>query len=88
MTQQEAKEWLIAIGKKYIHGGDEGYDKKRKKAIQIAIYALEKQIPKKVKMTDDLYPLSICPYCKVKHIPCRNFKYCSYCGQALDWSDT
>lgn len=88
MTPQEAIEWLVAIVKKYIHGGDDEYDKKRKKAIKIAISTLEKQIPKKVKMTNDLYPMSICPRCKEEHIPCRNFKYCSNCGQALDWSDT
>lgn len=47
MTPQEAIEWLEAIEEKYIHGGDDYFDEKRKIAISIAINALEKQIPKK-----------------------------------------
>ena len=48
--------------------------------------AVEKQIPKEVQITDDTYPLGICPGCNVKNHP-HGFKYCSECGQALDWSD-
>lgn len=43
MTAEEAIRWLDAIKKYYIHGGDEAYDKKRMKAIDMAIKALEKQ---------------------------------------------
>ena len=43
MTREEAKEWLKAIKEKYIHGGDEDYDEKRKEAIDIAIKALEQE---------------------------------------------
>lgn len=54
------------------------------KSIEIAIQALEKQIPKKPK-TDDRYVMHICPWCndfvKVSH------NYCQNCGQKLDWSD-
>ena len=54
-----------------------------------AISALEKQIPKKVnislKGTTGWNTKCHCPNC-------RSFiskgKYCSECGQALDWSDT
>ena len=54
------------------------------KSIEIAIQALEKQIPMKPK-TDDRYVMYICPWCndfiKVNH------NYCPNCGQKLDWSD-
>ena len=43
MTNEEAIRWLDAIKKYYIHGGDEAYDKKRMKAIDMAIKALETQ---------------------------------------------
>lgn len=53
-------------------------------AIDMAINALKKQIPKKPK-TDDRYIMYICPCCndfiKVNH------NYCTNCGQKLDWSD-
>lgn len=53
-------------------------------AYDVAINALEKQIPKKPK-TDDRYVMYICPWCndfvKVSH------NYCQNCGQKLDWSD-
>ena len=53
-------------------------------AMDMAIKALEKQIPKKPK-TDNRYIMYICPYCndfvKVSH------NYCQNCGQKLDWSD-
>lgn len=51
-------------------------------AYDVAINALEKQIPKKPK-TDDRYVMYICPWCndfvKVSH------NYCQNCGQKLDW---
>ena len=53
-------------------------------ARDMAIQAIEKQIPKKPK-TDDRYVMYICPCCndfiKVSH------NYCPNCGQKLDWSD-
>ena len=52
--------------------------------LEMAINALEKQIPKKPK-TDDRYVPYICPWCndfvKVSH------NYCPNCGQELDWGD-
>lgn len=58
--------------------------KNRKMYAELAINALEKQIPKKPK-TDDRYVMYICPCCndfiKVSH------NYCQNCGQAIDWSD-
>lgn len=42
MTNEEAIEWLEAIRKKYIHGGDEGFDQKRNEALDLAISALSR----------------------------------------------
>ena len=92
MTPQEAIEWLKAIEAKYVHGGDEAFDNKRKTAINTAISALEKQIPKKLdgKDEDDL----VCGCHKCGEVNAlwkmngdRN-RYCGNCGQAIDWSDT
>lgn len=55
---------------------------------KMAKQALEKQIPKKVRMTNELYPMGICPCCENEFIPNTGFEHCHYCGQALDWSDT
>lgn len=46
MTASNAIEWLKGIEKKYIHGGDEEFDRQRKIAISTAISALEMLIPK------------------------------------------
>lgn len=61
-------------------------------AYNMAIKALEKQIPKKPKQ-DEEYPLGrICPGCyrylsNVQFVP-SGYHYCENCGQALDWSET
>ena len=39
MTESEAIKWLQSIEKKYIHGGDEEFDRLRKVAISMAISA-------------------------------------------------
>lgn len=89
MTPQETVKWLKAIEEKYIHGGDEDFDEKRKIAINTAIEALEKQIPKKptIKKSVKVNAFTLkCPNCEAvlqADSPC-----CRYCGQALDWSDT
>lgn len=58
-------------------------------AYQMALSALEKQIPKKVnislKGTTGWNTKCHCPNC---HSFISNGKYCSECGQALDWSDS
>lgn len=60
------------------------------KIAQIAIKALEKQIPKKV-VIDNIY---ICPYCGANvETDCGDdmldyrLNYCDNCGQKLDWSE-
>ena len=63
--------------------------------IEIAISALEKQIPKKPKeiheiACEDVYYLAfVCPSCNTSVFgqPYRP-NYCKHCGQALDWSDS
>ena len=58
-------------------------------ARELAISALEKQIPKKVnisiKGTTDWNIKCNCPNC---HSMVFRGKYCSNCGQALYWRDT
>ena len=61
----------------------------------IVIKAIEKQIPKKVKIEQWIYTKCDCGYEFSKHhgdgyysIPLENkTKYCPNCGQKLDWSD-
>ena len=60
-------------------------------AVECAINALEKQIPKKLKVEVDnrhgvrnLY--YFCPSCNSFRMESK--KYCSNCGQALDWKET
>lgn len=61
------------------------------KASNIAIKALEKQIPKKPKMRHfkkyDRYNDGWCPCCESYVIEENNKNFCSECGQRLDWGD-
>ena len=65
-------------------------------AVSIAINALEKQIPKKVKIQQWIYTKCDCGYEFSKDhgdgyysIPLeKKTNYCPKCGQKLDWSDT
>lgn len=67
----------------------------QKEAFNMAINALEKQIPKKVKIEQWIYTKCDCGFEFSKHhgdgyysIPLENkTKYCPNCGQKLDWSD-
>ena len=42
MNDTEVTYWLQQIKEKYIHGGDESFDEKRRQAIDIAIERLQK----------------------------------------------
>ena len=57
------------------------------KANEMAIQALEKQIPKKPDFTEDK-EFALCPCCNGKGLLNKQ-KYCDNCGQKidLDWSD-
>lgn len=58
----------------------------------LAVAALEKQIRKKVELTDDC---CICPRCRFDMMGVYDFTdsdtkdptYCPNCGQALEWGD-
>ena len=65
------------------------------KSLDIAISAIEKQIPKKpLNIEETKYKVSYkCPVCGTVHVNgwCgTNWKlpFCSICGQALDWGYT
>ena len=85
MTLQEAIKWLIGIEEKYIHGGDEVFDKNRKVAIKTAISALEKQIPKKL-IINEKDGMRHCPNCDTFFLS-GGKRHCERCGQALDWGE-
>lgn len=53
-------------------------------ALDMAIEALEKQIPEKVKIENGYFE---CPYCQTDIEIDKGKSYCEVCGQALDWSD-
>lgn len=60
-------------------------------AEQIAIEALEKQIPKKPEFTDDYYDVAVCPCCHQyefeRGTTTWQMAFCPNCSQAIDWSD-
>lgn len=64
--------------------------------MNIAISALEKQIPKKPDLIGDgyddngnlIYDTWICPCCETQYeLDYDDYKFCPECGQAIDWSD-
>ena len=63
--------------------------------MELIVQALEKQIPKKVKIEQWIYTKCDCGYEFSKHrgdgyysIPLENkTKYCPNCGQKLDWNE-
>lgn len=65
------------------------------KAFDMAIKALEKQIPKKPYLEGDgyadghlVYDTWICPCCsKSYEVDYDDYDYCPNCGQKLDWSE-
>ena len=87
MTYEEAIQPLRAILDPY----DYPFGEKSKcyqydfAAINKAIEALEKQIPKKP------YDIVHCPLCKIEvelqPIDTEQVTYCLHCGQAIDWSE-
>ena len=58
----------------------------QKEAFNVAIKALEKQIPKKYMRKNGNYNCPICDY-PVMSVCTRKKKYCDNCGQAIDWSE-
>ena len=56
-------------------------------AFMFAISVLERRIPKKIVIRENLFgEYDACPYCGCAvNLHC-DFRYCNNCGQALDWS--
>ena len=70
-------------------------DTAEKEAMEMAIEALEKQIPKRPFYEGDgfwdgklVYDTWICPCCEKKYeVDYDDYDYCPNCGQAIDWSE-
>lgn len=65
-------------------------------ALNLAISALEKQIPKKPDLEGDgyddngelIYDTWICPCCgKYYEVYYEEYEFCPQCGQAIDWTE-
>ena len=90
MTIEEAIEQLTPVLK--IEKGRIHKDISLIGALETAIKALEKQIPKKYEL---FLGQDLCPTCNNtfgsdairKTLSSWKMNYCQYCGQALDWSD-
>lgn len=80
MNIEEAIQNLIQISRMYGH-------KWQQESCEIAIKALEKQIPKKPKryIAFDGIERNGCPTCPRNEILYAGQKYCSVCGQAINW---
>lgn len=76
MTAIEAYKWL------YVHFAPCGDETKQDEAVNVALKALEKQIPKKPKSV-------FCPQCgkEFTEDDCWSSDYCRKCGQAIDWEE-
>ena len=88
MTFEEAKnqlEELMQDRKSFICGGDDEIYKADIEALQTAMQALEKQIPRKpIRLL--YYEVGDCPFCETT-VYISEDGFCPSCGQALDWSD-
>ena len=89
MTPQEAIE-LIKWTPLMRYEADMEEKSELGQALDMAIAALEKQIPKKPYRDKNNYMFWACPNCK-KEIYCdtdygqQKFDYCTECGQKLKW---
>lgn len=61
--------------------------KNRKMYAELAIKALEKQVPKKPTHEATIQECHTCPSCKNVLDRFDKTLYCFFCGQRLDWSD-
>jgi hypothetical protein len=66
-----------------------GVKRTQEKALDFTIKALEKQIPKKVIITTSTVRCSNCnKQLTNKGSLHSGYKFCKWCGQAIDWSDS
>ena len=90
MKESEALEWI-----KELKGSEEilefYYAESFIKACDMAVQALEKQIPKKPikskKQVVRYVNTYCCPTCNLKFTGTGIAKWCYHCGQKLDWGD-
>lgn len=95
MTENEAIEWQKSFKETY-----KGFPKDVDAACDMAIKAIEKQIPKKVvnkhksvNQEEQVFYgedtiFANCPCCTCLNCSLWNYSNCGECGQAIDWSDT
>ena len=104
MTIEEAKEQLreIIFDTESLIVGDvaKGIYRKDLEALKMAVEALEKQVPKKVKKEFvtvngciTCFETDVCPVCGndfyIEDLgQTMYYSFCPDCGQALDWSET
>lgn len=86
MTAAEAQERLVCIL------NNNQFTKADKKAMYLAINAINKQIPKKperLAIVDNGYMIydCECPNCEQSHRELFPFGFCIHCGQKIDWGD-
>lgn len=96
MTPQEAIQRIQQHNE--IHRRKEHFAVHITKALQMAVAALEKQIPQKPILEGDgyadgnpVYDIAYCPVCNhdfEEGINDWGSAYCPDCGQALDWEET
>lgn len=67
------------------HYGNAVDSSKYMSAMDLVEFALEKQMPKKRILKEDILGLmvSVCPYCGES----VHNNFCRICGQAIDWGD-
>ena len=97
MTNKEAIEQLkeLKLHCEDFRDGEDSVWAKDVEALNSAIEALEKQIPKKVKYKNrhgqgyDIYNKDYynCPSCGRRLRNKQKDNYCGRCGQAIDWSE-
>lgn len=100
MTNEEAikelKEDRALYESDIVEAGDGTPDGQLLLALDMAIEALEKQIPKKPTFEGDgfdengniIYDTWICPCCEEEYeVDYDDHKYCPWCGQMIDWRD-
>jgi hypothetical protein len=82
MTAAEAQERLVCIL------NNNQFTKADKKAMYLAINAINKQIPKKPRETRCALMCASCGH-KITEKGCKklNRSYCKKCGQKIDWED-
>lgn len=80
MTEQEAVERI----KMHM---DWNLSKPTQEALDMAIKALEKQIPKKFARKEEFMAKNRCPECNAVLLFATLQLHCGKCGQAIDWSE-